>query len=189
MGEASGQPGRYNNFGSTTPPDDYLPTFLGLKFPYAFEEDELLVIYDYFSSSSGAQLRGNLYTVIDGAWVGHKSTIETTLQFGHDGSKWVPDNTIKYTLVPADYDYLAAQLEGNPDFDNVSLASLANYDDFDYNWSMDQLVYALGLLADFLNPGAEEGQKYIMTYLLYDNGVQTRVTPIIKTGGVWVLNN
>jgi len=188
MGEASGQPGRYNNFGSTTPPDDYLPTFLGLKFPYAMEEDELLVIYDYFSSSSGAQLRGNLYTVIDGAWVGHQSTINTTLQLGHDGNTWVPDNTIKYTLSDDDYVWLAAELEGVPGYEDLT-ASLGNYKDFDYHWTMDQLVYSLGLLADHLNPGAQEGQKYVMTYLLYDNGIQTRVTPIIKTGGVWVLNN
>lgn len=35
MGEGSGQPGQYDNFGSSISPDDYLPTFLGLTFPYA----------------------------------------------------------------------------------------------------------------------------------------------------------
>jgi len=188
MGEASGQPGRYNNFGSTTPPDDYLPTFLGLKYPYAMEEDELMVIYDYFSSSSGAQLRGNVYTVIDGVWVGHQSTIDTTLQFGHDGNTWVPDNTIKYTLVSADYVYMADELTGNSDYDNVSLPNLASYGDFDYNWTDDQVLEALGILLDHLDPGAAEGQKYILTYLLYDNGINELKMFLIKTGGAWVLN-
>lgn len=189
MGEGSGQPGKYNNFGSSTPPDDYLPTFLSLKFPYALEETELFVIYDYYSSKSGAQIRGNLYTVINGAWVGYKSTISTTLQFGHDGATWVPDNTIKYILTGADYAYMAAQLTGNADFDNVSLPNLSSYGDFDYNWTDAQIIQALGILADHINPTAEEGQKYTFTYLLYDNGLNTLGISIILTNGVWVLNN
>ncbi|NOR27690.1 MAG: hypothetical protein GQ540_04065 [Lutibacter sp.] len=189
MGEDSGQPGRYNNFGSSTPPNDYLPTFLKLKFPYALEGTELDVAYDYYSSNSGAQVRGNLYTLIDGEWIAYSSTISTVLQFGHDGNNWVPDNTIKYTLTAADYTYMADQLTGNPDYDNVSLPNLSNYSDFDYNWTEGQVVEALGILADHLSPAAEEGQKYFFTYLLYDNGINELSMSLIKTGGVWVLNN
>lgn len=177
------------NFGSSTPPDNYLSTFLGVKFPYAQEGDELDVMYNYVSSSSGAQTRGNLYTFTDGAWVGYLSTISTTLQFGHDGTTWVPDNTIKYTLAEADYDYIAAELTGNPDYANVSLPNLAEYNDFDYNWKPNQLLEALGILADHINPNAEEGQKYLMTYLLYDNGINERTMWIIKENGNWVLND
>ena len=189
MGEESGQPGRYNNFGSSTPPDDYLPTFLGIKFPYALEGVELDVAYDYYSSSSGAQVRGNLYTKTNGVWTAYQSTISTTLQFGHDGATWVPDNTIKYTLIAGDYVYMADQLTGNPDYDNVSLPNLASYSDFDYNWTESQIIEALGILADHLSPNAEEGQKYTFTYLLYDNGLNTLSMNLILTNGVWVLNN
>jgi len=189
MGEDSGEPGRYNNFGSSTPPDDYLPTFLGLKFPYAPEGAELDVVYDYYSSSSGAQLRGNLYTVIDGEWVAYESTISTTLQFGHDGTTWVPDNTIKYTLVGADFEFFGTELEGNTDFSNVNLGNMVTHSNFDYNWSEDQILYALGLLADKLNPGAEEGQKYLFTYLVYDNGVNEHSKILIKQNGAWVVND
>jgi len=189
MGEDSGEPGRYNNFGSSTPPNDYLPTFLKLKFPYASEGTELDVAYDYFSSSSGAQVRGNLYTKIDGEWIAYNSTISTVLQFGHDGNSWVPDNTIKYTLTAADYIYMADQLTGNADYDNVSLPNLANYSDYDYNWEEWQIIESLGILANHLNPSAEEGQKYLFTYLLYDNGINELSMKLIKTGGVWVLND
>ena len=189
MGEESGQPGRYNNFGSSTPPNDYLPTFLKLRFPYALEGTELDVAYDYYSSSSGAQVRGNLYTLIDGVWVAYSSTISTVLQFGHDGNSWVPDNTIKYTLTADDYVYMADQLTGNSEYDNVSLTNLANYSDYDYNWKEWQIVESLGILANHINPTAEEGQKYLFTYLLYDNGINELSTSLIKTGGVWVLNN
>jgi hypothetical protein len=190
MGEASGQPGRNNNFSSSISPDDYLPAFLKINLPFAQPEDELFVIYDYYSSSSGAQIRGNLYTYTNGEWMGHKSTIDTTIQFGHDGTTWVPDNTIKYTLVRnTDYEYMASELDGNADFANVSLANLASYGDFDYNWSDTQIHFALVLFLDHLDPSAAEGQKYILTYVIYDNGENDYNTSFIKTDGAWVLND
>jgi len=190
MGTAYGQPGKYNNFDSSMDIDDYISTFLGIKYPFAQDDDNINVIYKYYSSSAHeTQTRGNSYTVVGGVWTGYQSTISTTLQFGHDGNTWVPDNTIKYELVAADYEYIAAQLEGNPDFGNVSLANLASYGDFDYNWDEDQIAYALGILAAYINPTAEEGQKYTFVYLLYDNGLNTVSMNLILTDGVWVLNN
>ena len=188
MGEASGQPGRYNNFSSSISPDDYLLNFLSNKYPYALEGDDLSVIYKYYSSNSGAQLRGNLYTYMNGAWSGYKSTISTSLQFGHDGSVWVPDNTIKYTLVRnADYEYMASQLT---DAEYAGLiGNLASYGDFDYNWTDAQIHYALALFLDYLDPSAAEGQKYILTYVIYDNGENDYQTSFIKTNGAWVLND
>lgn len=177
------------NFGSSTPADDYLPAFLNIKFPFALEEEVLDVVYSYVSSSSGAQTRGNTYTKTNGVWVGFESTISTSLQFGHDGSTWVPDNTIKYTLVRnTDYEYMANELEGNTDFDNVSLTNLAGYGDFDYNWSDSQIEYALALFLDHLDPSAAEGQKYLLTYVIYDNGENDYQTSFIKTDGAWVVN-
>ena len=38
------------NFGSSIPADNYLPTFLDIKFPYAQEDESLTVVYDYVSS-------------------------------------------------------------------------------------------------------------------------------------------
>ena len=188
MGEASGQPGRYNNFSSSISPDDYLLNFLSNKYPYALEGDDLSVIYKYYSSNSGAQLRGNLYTYMNGTWSGFKSTISSSLQFGHDGSVWVPDNTIKYTLIrKADYEYMAAQLT---DAEYAGLiGNLASYGDFDYNWTDAQIHYALALFLDHLDPSAAEGQKYILTYVIYDNGENDYQTSFIKTDGAWVVND
>jgi len=175
-----------SSFGSSTPPDDYLPKFLELTFPYAQEEDELDVAYEYVSSSSGAQTRGNEYTFIDGVWIGYESTISTTLQFGHDGTAWIPDNTIKYTLTGDDYCYMADELKDEPGYEDL-VENLCKYGDYDYNWTEDQIVYSLGILADYLNPNAEEGQKYLFTYLLYDNGINELSTKIILEGGEWIL--
>ena len=38
MGEESGQPGRFDNFSSSTPPEDYIPSFLSERFPFAQEK-------------------------------------------------------------------------------------------------------------------------------------------------------
>jgi hypothetical protein len=152
MGEASGQPGRHNNFSSSIPADDYITTFLEINYPYAQEEDEIIVIYKYFTTSTdppSTQTRGNSYTIVSGVWTPHTSIIA------------------KY-----------AGLIGN----------LANYGDFDYNWTSTQIEYALAILLDHIDPSAEEGQKYLLTYVVYDNGENVRSTSFIKTGGEWVTN-
>lgn len=175
-----------SNFGSSKPAANYLPTFLNIKFPYAQDGDVLDVVYNYVSSSSGAQVRGDLYTKTDGVWEAYKSTIETTLQFGHDGTNWVPDNTIKYTLVRnADYEYMASQLT-SAEYAGL-IGNLASYGDFDYNWSESQINYALALFLDHHAPTAAEGQKYLLSYVVYDNGENEFQRLFEKVGGAWVV--
>ena len=121
-------------------------------------------------------------------WTPYKNTIVETIQFGHDGSKWVPDNTIKYTLVRnSDYEYMASQLTSAEYSDLIG--NLAKYGDFDYNWTDAQINYALAIFLDYLNPDAAEGQKYILTYVIYDNGENDYTTGFIKTDGAWVVND
>lgn len=126
--------------------------------------------------------------VFDGsAFLVYDDEVNETVQFGHDGSTWVPDNTIKYTLIRNDdYAYMASQLT-DPEYAGL-IGNLAKYGDFDYNWSKDQIYFALAILLDHLDSDAAEGQKYILTYVIYDNGENDYQTGFIKTGGVWVLN-
>lgn len=191
MGEESGQPGRYNNFGSSTPPDDYLPTFLSQTSPWAYgqEEDEIIMVYDYFSSSSGAQIRGNRYTVIDSEWAGHQSTISTTLQFGNDGSTWVPDNTIRYTFSGGDVTFISnAFIDIYPGpADNVGFfgsfdrrSSSSNF------WSDDMLLEAFNALLENGSFITAEEQKYVLTYIIYNGATTNETKSVIKMGGEWV---
>ena len=191
MGTGSGQPGENDTFGSSVPPDNYLTTFLKLKFPYAQEEDELIVIYDYFSSSSGAQRRGNLYTFGNGEWTAHESTIATTLQFGLDNGVWVPDNTIRYMLTSDDYVTIGTALAATyPD----PSSSASNYGNFDRRvgnaayWSNEMLAEGFTVLLNNLAPNAAEGQKYVMTFLIYNGSAGEESLTVIKTGDTWVLN-
>ena len=192
MGEGSGQPGRFNNFSSSTPADAYIPTFLSINDPFAFgqEEDELIVVYKYFSFSCFCtQTRGNAYTVIGGDWTAHTSVISTTLQFGHDGNTWVPDNTIRYTLTGADYSAIVAALSGAyPD----ATSSMDNFGNFDRRvgnvayWSDDMVVEALNIVLDNLDPSAAEEQKYLVTFDIFDGSSGTEDFAMIKIDGEWV---
>ncbi|WP_034062750.1 choice-of-anchor J domain-containing protein [Lacinutrix jangbogonensis] len=195
MGTSSGQPGQYNNFSSSASPNNYLPTFLELNFPYGQDDEELFVIYDYFSSSSGAQRRGNLYTFTGGLWNAHESTIETSLQFGFDNGVWVPDNTIRHTLVGADYEYISTAFAAEPGFEAPS-ASVAQYSNFDRRpsndayWSDEMLATAMGSLLDnSLATGAADGQKYVLSFAIYDGSSGIEDFKLIKEGGVWIDNN
>lgn len=189
MGEGDDQPGEYNNFGSSISPSDYLPTFLGIKYPYAQEGDVLDVIYKYYSSSSGAQLRGNLYTYTSGAWVGYESTIETTLQLGHDGTAWVPDNTIKYELSGADYTLIADTYRDVAGYSSA-VGNLENYGNIStFNWDDDQIDAAINTVIEARYPGLAEGQKFAITIYVYDGSSHNITINYIKEGDVYVRNN
>lgn len=190
MGTASGQPGQYNNFSSSAPADSYVPTFLNLTAPFAYgqDDDEIIVIYKYYSSSCNCtQTRGNLYTMVEGSWTAHQTTIATTLQFGFEDGIWVPDNTIRYTLTNADYEYIGNTLSSDPEYSGI-VGTLLNYHDYDYNWSEAQIIYSLGVFLDHLDPGAAEGQKYQISYLKYDNGLSELTASLIKQDGEWIAN-
>ena len=98
-----------------------------------------------------------------------------TIQFGHDGTVWVPDNTIKYTLTAADY-----TLVGN-----------GNYENFDVRTGKDEETEASRiakintiLLNNF--PSDADGQKYIVSYNIYNGAAGVWQLSVIKTGGAYV---
>ncbi len=189
MGEDSGQPGRYNNFSSSTRAENYLPQFLDIKYPFAQEEDEIFMIYKYFSGSSGLGTRGNLYTFTNGEWVGHENVISTTLQFGYDGTEWVPDNTIRYTFTSSDISFISdafSTIYPGP-ADNVGFfGSFDRRPSSDNFWSDDMLLEAFNALLENGNFVTMEEQKYVLTYIIYNGATAEESMSVIKTGGVWI---
>ena len=189
MGEGSGQPGQYDNFSSSISPNNYLPAFMSLTFPYGQEEEQLFIIYDYYSSSSGAQRRGNLYTVTDGEWKGHESTISTTLQFGFEDGIWVPDNTIRYIMNDSDYAAIVSALAADYPAATTSMDNYGNMDRRPGNaaeWTNPMVLDAINVVLDIVNPLAEEEQKYIVTIDIYNGSSTTEDFAVIKMGGVWI---
>ncbi|MEH1006330.1 MULTISPECIES: choice-of-anchor J domain-containing protein [unclassified Winogradskyella] len=178
-----------SNFGSSIPADNYLPTFLDIKYPYAQEEDEILIIYKYVSSSSGAQLRGNLYTYTNGQWSGFESTITTMLQFGYEDGAWLPDNTIKYTLTSDDYTLIISELGAEYPTATDSMENYGNMDRRSGNaaeWTNDMVLDAIRVVLNDIDPSAEEEQKYVITIEVYNGSNTTEDFAVIKTGGEWV---
>jgi hypothetical protein len=116
------------------------------------------------------------FVVYDGAnWSLYNNIVNETIKFGHDGTSWVPDNTIKYTLTGADY-----ELVGN-----------GNYGNFDVRDGKDEQPESVRL--DKINtillnnfPNDLEEQKYIVTYNIYNGANGVWSLSVIKMGGVYV---
>jgi len=190
--DSMGAPGQYNNFSSSAPADNYVPALLEQMYPYAQEEDQMFVIYKYYSSSAGeTQTRGDLYTYMNGMWIGHETTQETTLQFGHDGDTWIPDNTIYYTLTANDYQLIGDALESTYSSPVSSMLNYSNFDRRESNsafWSDDMIYEALAIVLNEIAPTAEEGQKYQITIAVYNGTNTTEDFKLIKSNGEWVKN-
>lgn len=130
------------------------------------------------------------YFIFDGSdWSVYNNIISESIQFGHDGSVWVPDNTIKYTFTGDDVAFISnAFIEIYPGpADNVGFfgsfdrrSGSSNY------WSDDMLLEAFNALLDDKDPSAEEGQKYVLTFVVYTGSTGNETKSVIKTGGVWV---
>lgn len=162
-----GAPGRFNNFSSSTPADNYLAQFLKSFLPYAQDGDEQVVIYDYFSSTSGAQVRGDYYTFSGGTWSEYESVVVNTFSFGHNGIAWEPDNTINISLDSEDYTAIASATEtSNPD----GSASAGQYNNFDLSlWSSSQIFDVITTRLLDKVPSVDE-QKYLVTYATWEPG-------------------
>ncbi|MEO6347745.1 MAG: hypothetical protein ABIO60_07525, partial [Aquaticitalea sp.] len=138
--------------------------------------------------------RGDQYTLIDGMWTPHQSTIMTTLQFGNIDGVWVPDNTIRYALMGSDYTYIATQYASVDGF-AAAAASTGNYGNFDRRssnaayWSDEMLTTVFtDLLANVVAPNAAEGQQYVIIFDIYNGTNTTEEFKFIKTGGEWIIN-
>ncbi len=189
MGEESGQPGRFNNFSSSTRSENYLPTFLNIQYPFAQEEEEIFVIYNYFSSNSGLGTRGDFYTYTNGQWTGYENVIEASLQFGLENDIWVPDNTIRYTMIGTDYSAVVSALEDTYPGPAGSVDNFSNFDRRPGNaneWTDSMMLEAVNAVLDGIDAGAAEAQKYIVTADVFTGSSGTEDFTVIKEGGVWI---
>jgi hypothetical protein len=120
MGEGSGKPGRFDNFSSSTSPEDYLPTFLSNRFVFAQEGDEYVIVYKYFSG--GVSTRADTYTYESGAW--KPVTLESfiapfTEQYVHNGTQFIFDPSVVISMSSSDYQAIVDVVNGtNPELVN-----------------------------------------------------------------------
>ena len=193
----------FPNFSSEDEAIAKIPIFLKDKFKFETKEagDIEAIMYKLFTTDVD-DLDGDgrvddrttysyvKYFVFDGAnWSEYNDVISSTIQFGHDGSTWVPDNTIKYALTTDDVAFISnALIETYPGpADNVGFFGSFDRRSGSGNfWNDDMLLEAFNLLLDNNNPSAEEGQKYVLTFVVFTGSVGTETKSVIKTDGVWV---
>ena len=166
-----------------------IPVFLKDKFKYDNKEAgdiEGIMYHLYVTDTQDVDNDGSTtdrtvyrfvaFFIYDGAnWTKYNNVIHETIKFGHDGTNWVPDNTIKYTLTSADY-----ALVGNDRYGNFDVRS--GKDEEAESVRIDKINTIL--LNNF--PNDAEGQKYLVSYNIYNgaNGIWTLA--VIKTGGAYV---
>ena len=172
--ELMGGSGRFSNFsGETSEANRKIAIYLETLYPFAAADDFVAVQYNFYSGSVSSK---NVNYVFDGAvWNAISSVINETIKFGHDGSTWVPDNTIKYTLTGADY-----ELVGNGRYSNFDVRD--GKDDKPEEVRVGKISTIL--LNNF--PNNEEGQKYIVSYNIYNGANGVWSLAVIKIDGVYV---
>ncbi len=99
------------NFSSSFAPDDYIPTYLSMNYPYAKEGDVKTVVYEYYASSV-TSVRANEYTYTKGVWTNNEIQ-EVSEQFTRTNGEWVYSPGILIEL-PADrYNEFATEFMQN----------------------------------------------------------------------------
>lgn len=178
----------YANFDSRKEAMQKLPIYLNRLYPYAAVGDTEDVLFEVHIGGGDTDSFLKKFTFDGTRWQG---SFVTTLQFGHNGGEWEPDNTITYTLTPADFTYIGEQLA---DVYDDPAWSAGNYNNFDRRkgnrnyWSDEMLLEAVGLVLDRMHPSAEEGQKYVVSFDIYDGSAGTESISVIKQDGLWILN-
>ncbi|AKD02192.1 hypothetical protein PKOR_02380 [Pontibacter korlensis] len=150
----------------------YFNRFLGENAKGADQVGDIhYVLYKYYSSSTGLVQRVMAMRYNGNGWA-QVATEEATVQFAKEGNTWVPDLRIQYTLLSADYTWIADE---HPNVaDAAAVASLKRYRNFDTSmWSSEAIVKALGTLLKAKFPDAEVGQKFNVTYVFYSGATGT----------------
>ena len=139
--------------------------------------DIVQTMYEIYKGSGVTKSYTSNFVFNGTSWSKYNNVANQTIKFGHDGSVWVPDNTIKYTLTTADYD-----LVGNGRYSNFDVRSGKDDEPIAARVAKFNTI----LLANF--PNDAEGQKYVVIYNIYNGAGGVWSTKVIKTGGEYVLN-
>jgi len=113
--DAMGAPGTYNNFSSSDRPENYVPKLLEEMYPYAQEGDKMAVSYRYYSS--GSTTVRSMEFIFTNGWQAYDPYTAKQDQFIHNGTTWVFDPTVMFTMVSGDYQIIVDYVRDNIDPD------------------------------------------------------------------------
>lgn len=81
---------KYNNL---TTPDEFIPTYLRTKYPYAVAEQSVNVVYFYYANSKSTPAN-DLYVYNGSEWVKDLGIVVETNQFAKANGKWLFDPNV-----------------------------------------------------------------------------------------------
>ncbi|MDO4695352.1 hypothetical protein [Porphyromonas sp.] len=106
--------GRHGNFSPSAKPEDYIPTLLAQKYPYAKEGDSHIMIYAFYNpTGKTTSTEAVKYEKKNKVWTPAPTVHAKTSQFIHTGKAWIFDPTIEFELTPEDFAYLHAWVKEN----------------------------------------------------------------------------
>jgi hypothetical protein len=163
----------------------YFNTFLksDATTPSAKAGDLKYISYKY--QQSGSIIHQKVFTLIfDGANWTTSPTPVTALPFLKKNGTWIPDPTVYYTLVRADYNTIGASNAGTA----AGRANLAQFGSFDVtgganNWTEDQIAEGLIVVlnAKYASAPVDETVVYNVTYALFRGAGPTGTKQFVKT--------
>lgn len=180
----------YSNFDDEEEAIYKIGIYLEQEFPYAEEGDFVPVAYQFYNGEETVTEYAN-FVFEDGEFVNIPSVIQETLQFGHNGTEWEPDNTILYTLSPSDFTLIGEELiEEYPNpADNAGYFGNFDVREGSSNyWSQEMILEAVRIILNQIAPNPEEGQKYVVSYPIYDGSDGIGSISVIYMDGEWVIN-
>ena len=168
----------YPNFSSHDEAEIKIPVALIDVYKFAAKQagDIVTAMYELYKGGGVTKSYTANYIFDGSSWSKYTNTINETIKFGHDGTTWVPDNTIKYTLTGADY-----TLVGNGNYGNFDVR--AGKDEEQESVRLDKVNTIL--LNNF--PSDAEGQKYIVSYNIFNGAAGVWSLAVIKEGGAYVM--
>lgn len=165
-----------------------LPVYLNeFNVNFVAEGTILVAQYNHDNDNEGPTPAVGLYIFSGTEWLlynDHYQVTQKSLKFGHDGSVWVPDNTVQLTLGSDDYAAIAAATATSNDAGSSSLGNFGNYDLS--LWSSEQIFSSITdrLIEKF---PTVEGQKYIVNYATWEPGAGSGSIFVIYEGGAYVV--
>lgn len=189
MGSGAGEPGEHNYFSSSVPAEDYLPTFLKIKYPYAQSGQTAELVYKYYESGnqSGIYRYYDLYTFDGNKW---NNIEQKTTSFVQNGVAWFFDPTVRFKMSQADYQEIVDwvintdTLKGYAPYANseyyYGASTYHSYNEFDMQLSnrkkYDPNGYLKGLTDDEIKDLIWRRLQYAVEYVLqqdYPNSTAT----------------
>ncbi len=178
------------DFSTSDEGKERMPVYLNETMSLFVEEGTTLVVqfnFDDRFTEGGSGLPNvpdvGLYIFSGGEWLlynDHFQTTEESLNFGHDGTTWVPDNTVKYTFTTADF--AVAGDEANGLGNAAARDNLRTFGNFGTQWSHEEIIEAIGFVLKLNFPSSEVGQKYLVTYNTFPAGDLTALLILDASG-------